>query len=50
MGIYVFDAEYLYKVLQQDAENPDSHRDFGMAIIPALVREKKAYDHDFTKS
>ena len=50
MGIYVFDAEYLYKVLQQDAENPDSHRDFGMDIIPALVREKKAYAHDFTKS
>ncbi len=50
MGIYVFDAEYLYQILKEDAENKDSHRDFGMDIIPRLVQERKAYAHDFSIS
>ena len=50
MGIYVFDADFLYQVLQRDADTPNSHRDFGMDIIPALVREHKAHAHNFAKS
>lgn len=50
MGIYVFDADYLYDILQKDSETPGSHRDFGMDIIPALVKERKAHAHNFAKS
>ena len=50
MGIYVFDAAFLYDILQKDYEDKDSHRDFGMDIIPALVRERKAHAHNFEKS
>lgn len=50
MGIYVFDADFLYQVLQKDADTQGSHRDFGMDIIPALVKERKAHAHNFTKS
>ena len=50
MGIYVFDADFLYDVLQKDAENPNSRRDFGMDIIPALVGQRKVHAHDFSKS
>ena len=50
MGIYVFDADYLYDILQKDSQNPNSHRDFGMDIIPALVKEHKAHAHNFAKS
>ena len=50
MGIYVFDADYLYEALLMDAENPNSRRDFGMDIIPAMVKERKAHAHDFSIS
>lgn len=50
MGIYVFDADFLYDILQKDFENKDSHRDFGMDIIPALVKARKAHAHDFSIS
>ena len=50
MGIYVFDADFLYQVLDKDAVTEGSHRDFGMDIIPALVREKLVHAHDFSKS
>ncbi len=50
MGIYVFDAEFLYRELQRDAENPSSRRDFGMDIIPALVKQHLAHAHDFSIS
>lgn len=50
MGIYVFDADFLYQTLDKDAANPDSHRDFGKDIIPALVNEHLVHAHDFSKS
>ncbi len=50
MGIYVFDADFLYDVLQKDAETKGSHRDFGMDIIPQVVKDRKAHAHNFTKS
>ena len=31
-------------------ENPNSRRDFGMDIIPAMVKERKAHAHDFSIS
>lgn len=50
MGIYVFNAEFLYKVLQEDEESSDSQHDFGNDIIPSLVRKGLAHAHDFSKS
>jgi len=39
MGIYAFDAETLYAALSRDAAAPDSQRDFGCDVIPALLAE-----------
>lgn len=50
MGIYVFNADFLYEVLENDAKTEGSRRDFGFDIIPALVREHKAHAHDFALS
>jgi glucose-1-phosphate adenylyltransferase len=37
MGIYVFNANFLYEQLCRDATQPDSQHDFGKNIIPALL-------------
>jgi glucose-1-phosphate adenylyltransferase len=51
MGIYVFDAAYLYEQLLLDAEMQGSGHDFGKDIIPRLVDEGEAvYAHDFARS
>ncbi|AUR51866.1 glucose-1-phosphate adenylyltransferase [Aquella oligotrophica] len=47
MGIYVFNANYLYKLLEEDLANPDSEHDFGKNIIPHVVSEGKALAHPF---
>lgn len=50
MGIYVFEAEYLYELLEKDAVDPDSSHDFGHDIIPQIVAEGGAYAHPFSRS
>ncbi len=50
MGIYVFEAEYLYGLLLNDADDPDSKHDFGGDIIPDIVRNGKAVAHPFSRS
>jgi glucose-1-phosphate adenylyltransferase len=50
MGIYVFNAEFLYRALERDAIDADSNHDFGNDVIPRAVREDKVYAHDFEKS
>jgi len=47
MGIYVFDSEYLYQLLEQDSANPDSDHDFGKDIIPMAVAQGRASAHPF---
>ncbi|MFN3704715.1 MAG: glucose-1-phosphate adenylyltransferase [Thermoflexales bacterium] len=39
MGIYVFNYETLITVLQEDAKNPHSTRDFGKDIFPKMVEQ-----------
>ena len=34
MGIYIFDADYLYRELQRDIDDPDSSHDFGRTSSP----------------
>ncbi|MDD6995549.1 MAG: glucose-1-phosphate adenylyltransferase [Candidatus Borkfalkiaceae bacterium] len=38
MGIYVFTAEKLYKYLEEDDKNPDSSKDFGKDVLPAMLK------------
>jgi glucose-1-phosphate adenylyltransferase len=51
MGIYVFDAPFLYEELLRDADDAASTHDFGKDIIPSLVRRGAVvWAHDFAKS
>ena len=50
MGIYVFDADFLFAELQRDAKDPTSSHDFGADIIPRLVRQGRAVAHRFEES
>lgn len=50
MGVYIFDAEYLYQLLDEDIANAQSHHDFGMDVIPRVVKEGTAYAHPFSMS
>jgi glucose-1-phosphate adenylyltransferase len=50
MGIYIFNAPYLFRALEKDLANPDSQHDFGKDIIPAAVREGQAAAHPFELS
>ncbi|MBA3059032.1 MAG: glucose-1-phosphate adenylyltransferase [Gammaproteobacteria bacterium] len=50
MGVYVFDADYLFAALQADIENPESHHDFGKDLIPAMVARDEAMAHSFDLS
>jgi glucose-1-phosphate adenylyltransferase len=50
MGIYVFNADYLYRLLEEDLQNPASNHDFGKDIIPRVVRDGNAIAHPFSMS
>ena len=51
MGIYAFDAAFLYEQLVQDAANPSSTHDFGRDIIPAMIAQGcRVYGHRFAES
>jgi glucose-1-phosphate adenylyltransferase len=50
MGIYVFETKLLFEVLNEDASDIDSTHDFGKDIIPKLVKQGRAYAHQYTRS
>lgn len=50
MGIYVFNTEFLFELLERDAADPNSSRDFGKDIIPYVVENGYAHAHHFTRS
>jgi len=50
MGIYIFNARFLYKELERDINDPDSSHDFGKDIIPRAVRNGNAVAHPFSLS
>jgi glucose-1-phosphate adenylyltransferase len=50
MGIYVFNAQYLYDALARDLADPVSSHDFGKDIIPQAVRSGEAMAHPFRDS
>jgi glucose-1-phosphate adenylyltransferase len=47
MGIYVFNAEFLYEQLQRDANISDSSHDFGKDIIPSLIKSHRIFAYRF---
>jgi glucose-1-phosphate adenylyltransferase len=47
MGNYVFSTRKLIELLQSDAENPSSHHDFGMDILPKLAGKAPIYAYNF---
>ena len=50
MGIYIFNAKYLYAELLRDIADPTSSHDFGKDIIPRAVKNGCAMSHSFDRS
>ena len=50
MGIYIFNARYLYRELERDMADPNSSHDFGKDIIPHMVKAGVAVAHPFELS
>ena len=50
MGIYVFNADYLYQLLDEDSGQEGSSHDFGRDIIPKIVQNGQAKAHLFSMS
>jgi len=50
MGVYVFNAQYLYDMLERDLADPNSNHDFGRDIVPHAVRNGEAVAHPFEQS
>ncbi len=50
MGVYVFNTDFLFKLLDEDMRNPASSHDFGKDIIPKVVNMKLAAAHPFGDS
>ncbi len=48
MGIYIFTAEKLFKYLEEDDKNPNSSKDFGKDVLPAMLNAgEKMYSYLF---
>ncbi len=48
MGIYIFTAEKLYQYLEADDENPESSKDFGKDVLPAMLKAgEKMFSYRF---
>lgn len=50
MGVYVFNAKYLFDALEADIRDPDSSHDFGKDLIPSMVERGEAFAHPFGRS
>jgi len=47
MGIYIFNAAFLFEQLIKDADTPGSSHDFGQDIIPALLKNYRVVAYPF---
>lgn len=50
MGIYIFNAKFLFEQLIRDADDPKSSHDFGADIIPHVIKKYVVQAHRFTDS
>ncbi len=48
MGIYIFNAQKLFKYLEEDEANPNSSKDFGKDVLPAMLNAgEKMFSYRF---
>ena len=47
MGIYVFNSEFLFEQLCQDATKPESAHDFGKNVIPSIIDNSRVFAFPF---
>ncbi len=50
MGIYVFNAKFLYEQVTRDSDEPGSSHDFGKDLLPHLVPHYRVFAHRFQDS
>lgn len=50
MGVYVFNADFLYAQLIRDKDDANSAHDFGKNVIPHCVEHHRVFAHSFTDS
>jgi glucose-1-phosphate adenylyltransferase len=50
MGIYAFNARFLYQALADDAQDPQSSHDFGHDLIPRLLSTARVHAHRYMRS
>jgi glucose-1-phosphate adenylyltransferase len=50
MGIYVFNARFLFEQLRRDADDSQSSHDFGKDLIPHCVKRYRTYAQNFANS
>ena len=50
MGIYIFNARFLFEQVIRDSDDPQSAHDFGKDLIPHIVPRYRVYAHDFEGS
>ena len=50
MGIYIFNADFLFQQLIRDAGTQGSSRDFGKDMLPSLVGRSRLFAHRFAES
>ena len=47
MGNYIFNSKWITSVLNEDAQDKDSHHDFGHDILPNAVKTGRLYAYNF---
>jgi len=47
MGIYIFNAKFLYEELIRDADEPYSTHDFGHDILPKVIKQNRVMAYPF---
>ena len=50
MGVYVFNAAFLYEQLIRDADDPRSSHDFGKDLLPHIIGRYRVHAHRFAES
>ncbi|MBS3917071.1 MAG: glucose-1-phosphate adenylyltransferase [Sulfuritalea sp.] len=50
MGVYVFNAGFLFEQVIRDRDDPNSSHDFGKDVLPHIVERYRVFAHDFAES
>ncbi|MGC6389154.1 glucose-1-phosphate adenylyltransferase [Ewingella sp. S1.OA.A_B6] len=50
MGVYIFNADYLFRLLEEDMSKEGSSHDFGKDLLPKITAEGVAWAHPFSMS